>query len=226
MIFPEPGKYIDIHTHGSTADEEVFFIQNLMADEDLMPDDIYNQPCSYGIHPWNLEKDNSDNLLLKVKNAAGCKNLMAIGEAGYDKLKGPDLKLQNEVFMAQAILAEEYRKPMIIHCVKAWDELIAVHRKLKPTVPWLVHGFRGSIELANQLIARGFWLSFWYDFILRSESSGLIRSVSQEKIFVETDGADIKIQNIYLKVADDLSIPLDAFKILINRNFVNFFTID
>ena len=75
-------------------------------------------------------------------------NLIAFGEAGFDKLRGPSVELQRSVFAEQVKIAGENRKPLVIHCVKAWDELLAAHKNLKPVTPWLVHGFRGKKELA------------------------------------------------------------------------------
>ena len=68
-------------------------------------------------------------------------------------------------------------------------------------MPWLIHGFRGNIELAQQLISKGMYLSFWFDFVIRPESSELLRSLPKDRIFLETDGADVDIRDIYKKVA-------------------------
>ena len=89
---------------------------------------------------------------------------IAIGEAGFDKLRGPSPELQRKVFEEQVAISEELKKPVVIHCVRAWDELLAVHKKLKPKMPWLIHGFRGNTELAAQLLSKGMYLSFWFDF--------------------------------------------------------------
>ena len=86
--------------------------------------------------------------------------VVAIGEAGLDTLAESPMDLQKEVFLAQANLAEETHKPLIIHCVKAWADLIACKKAVKPEMPWIIHGFRGNGELASQLVRLGFYLSF------------------------------------------------------------------
>ena len=107
------------------------------------------------------------------------------------------------------------KKPLVIHCVKAWDELLASHRNLKPETPWLVHGFRGKKELAlQQLLSKGMYLSFWFDFVLRPESAELLRFLPKERIFLETDGADVDIKDIYNKVANDLGITCKGIESL------------
>ena len=90
-------------------------------------------------------------------------------------------------------------------------------------MPWLVHGFRGNEELADQLISKGMYLSFWFDFVLRPESADLLKSLPTDRIFLETDGADVDIRDIYKKVSDDLDMSVDELKAIIFSNFFNLF---
>ena len=149
--------------------------------------------------------------------------MIAIGEAGFDKLRGPSAELQLKVFNEQVAIAETCRKPVIIHCVKAWDELLSAQKNLKPRTPWMIHGFRGSVEMAKQLLSKGMHLSFWFDYVMRSESTGLLKSLPHNRIFLETDGADIDIRIIYEKVARDLAISVDELKSIVLANFNEFF---
>jgi TatD DNase family protein len=152
--------------------------------------------------------------------------VIAIGEAGFDRLKGPSTELQKEVFEMQAEISERYRKPLIIHCVRAWDEILSAKKSLRPRMPWLIHGFRGKIRLAEQLISKGFYLSIWFEYALREESSALIKALPADKIFLETDGADVDIRDIYSKVANDRKISVEELKDVTMSNFNEFFAID
>lgn len=219
MNSPEKGEYIDIHTHDSKPEEGIFAVENIMAHENLKPETISAKAFTAGIHPWHLHEKNREELLEYVRNVAGNPNLIALGEAGFDRLRGPSMKLQKSVFEEQVKIAGEKHKPLIIHCVRAWDELLAVHKNLKPEKPWLVHGFRGKKELALQLIKRGMYLSFWFDFVLRPESAELFRSLPKNRIFLETDGADVDIRKIYKKVAADLALDVDELKNIIFDNY-------
>jgi TatD DNase family protein len=223
MNLPQSGDYIDIHTHGGHPSEGVFLLEDLMAHEDRIPGDLPDEACSYGIHPWNLTEDNFKSLLDRVVSVSGSPNLLAIGEAGFDRLKGPSMELQRSAFTEQVTISESIKKPVIIHCVRAWDELLQAHKKLRPKMPWLIHGFRGNVELAKQFLTKGIYLSFWFDFILRPESAYLIQNLSKNMIFLETDGANVAIKNIYEKVAGDLEMPVDELKAIINANFNTFF---
>jgi TatD DNase family protein len=225
MKYPLPGDYIDIHTHGSFVNTAVFAVENLMAHEFRTPGDIPEQPCTYGIHPWHLTSETIDVLINNVNSVASSPNLVAIGEAGFDKLRGPDIKTQAEAFEAQVIISEEIRMPLFIHCVRAWDELLPAHKRLRPKMPWMIHGFRGNVVLAKQLLSKGMYLSFWFDFVMRPESAKLLRSLPKDRIFLETDGADTDIRLIYDKVAGDLDISVDEMKEIFLRNFNEFFKV-
>jgi TatD DNase family protein len=223
MNFPHPNDYIDIHNHGAKPRQGFFSIENLMAHEEKLPDNEAGLTYSFGIHPWFLTEENNEKQIEKVKNQAGHNNLIAIGEAGFDKLKGPSLEIQRKTFEEQIIIANRYSKPVFIHCVRSWDELMVEYKKLKPSTPWLIHGFRGKNELAQQLISKGMYLSFWIDFVLRPESARLIGSLPENRIFLETDGAEIDIVQVYRKVAVDMDISVQELKKIIYTNFRKLF---
>ena len=223
MDLPLPGDYIDIHTHGSGRTDGIFAVENLMAHESRMPEDIPGRACTYGIHPWYLKSNTMDHLIERVYDAASRPGLIAIGETGFDKLRGPSADIQMKTFEKQVRISEEIEKPVVIHCVRSWDELLNVHKRLKPVMPWLIHGFRGRPELAKQLISKGMFLSFWFDFVVRPEASALLKSMPKERIFLETDGAEVDIRSIYEKVSRDMDITVDDMKKVVSDNFKIFF---
>lgn len=225
MNLPKQGDYIDIHVHGGKPASGIFILESLMAHEEKPAADISGVAYTYGIHPWFLNEKNHEQQIISVKKSADHPNMIAIGEAGFDKLRGPSPELQRKVFEEQVVIAETYHKPLIIHCVKAWDELLAAHKKLKPEMPWLIHGFRGNVNLASQLLSKGMYISFWFDFVVRPESGILIKRLPAERIFLETDGAEIDIKTIYNKVATDLDITVDKLKSIIRTNFDKFFSL-
>jgi TatD DNase family protein len=225
MHLPQNGDYIDIHVHGGKPTEGIFLLESLMAHEKKNPEDLPGIAYTFGIHPWFLNENNFVQQLNNVIENVANPGIIAIGEAGFDKLRGPLPDLQLRVFEKQIALSEDMKKPVVIHCVRAWEELLAVRKKLKPTMPWLVHGFRGNEKLAYQLLSKGVFLSIWYDFVLRPESSGLLRSLPKNRFFLETDGADVSIKTIYCKVANDLDIAVDLLKSTMGNNFKEFFNI-
>lgn len=225
MNFPRPGDFIDIHNHNGDPVTGRFSVENLMAHEAQVPDFKEGLVYTFGIHPWFLSEDNFDNQLEKVRINGYHGNVAALGEAGFDKLKGPSAELQMKAFDGQVKIAEEYSKPVYIHCVKAWDELLAAHRRLKPHRPWLVHGFRGKKDLALQLLSRGMYISFWFEFAIRPGSGELIRSLPSDRIFLETDGSGEDISTIYKKVAVDLGLDIEQLKKQLYSNYKEFMQI-
>jgi TatD DNase family protein len=226
MNLPQPGDYIDMHTHSGKPETGVFIIESLMAHEEKLPGDEEGVAYTFGIHPWFLDEETCKQQIRNVENSVVHPNVIAIGEAGFDRLRGPSPDLQLEVFEMQVAIAEELRKPLIIHCVRAWDELLATQKRLRPRTKWMIHGFRGSPEHAVQLLSKGFYLSIWFNFAIRSESETLLRSLPKDKFFLETDGAETDIKEIYRKVAVDLGISEDDLKSLMLDNYYNFFEIN
>ena len=226
MNLPEENDYIDIHTHGAYPLSGVFSVVTLMAHEKKEPQDVAGLSYTYGIHPWYLTKDNHNEQIMNVIRMSANPLIAAIGEAGFDKIKGPPPDLQRKVFEEQVYIAEEKEKPLIIHCVKAWDELTGVYKRMKPKMAWLIHGFHGKKDLALQLISKGFYLSLWSGFSIRPESTQLIQNLPVEKIFLETDGTGTDIKDIYTKVAGDLGMNTGELKKQLLNNFFVFFGIN
>jgi TatD DNase family protein len=225
MHFPRKGDFIDIHVHNGTPSKGIFILESLMAHEGKFPVDTPGVVYTYGIHPWFLNEGNYLQLITSVRNNIQYPEVIALGEAGFDRLRGPSLDLQRSVFEKQVNISEEIRKPLVIHCVRSWDEILSVHKRLKPEMLWLIHGFRGNVELATQLLSKGMYLSFWFDFALRPESQSLLRHVPKERIFLETDGAEVDIRTIYNKVAGDIGVSVEELKGIIRENFLEFFRI-
>ena len=206
--------YYDIHTHQMPFYKEDIAIINRnvnpMGDirSGSLPDTVIR---SYGIHPWYLYnvKEQIDRLRLLASGP----EVVAIGEAGLDTLAESPMDLQKEVFLAQAYLAEETHKPLIIHCVKAWADLIACKKAVKPEMSWIIHGFRGNGELASQLVRLGFYLSFGDRF-----NPSALCAAWPDFLFLETDDKSIDIRGVYQNVAEALGIPEEKLRIQIAKN--------
>lgn len=109
-----------------------------------------------------------EHLLDGLESLLEHEEIVMIGECGFDALRGGDMALQRAVFDRQVALSESLGIPMTIHCVRAWDRLLAARRDHRPSYTWTVHGFRGKPALARQLLAAGFDLSF--GFLRNAES--------------------------------------------------------
>ena len=223
MNLPQPGDYIDIHDHDVVPAAGKFSVENLLANESSMPDLLPGVTYSIGLHPWNLSARNIRDQLERVRQLSGHSNVAAIGEAGFDRLKGPGMDLQREAFVSQVEISESVSKPLFIHCVRSWEELVSSRIRLKPKMPWIIHGFRGKKELALQLISKDMYISFWFDFIIRPESSQLVKNLPVDRIFLETDGSGADICEIYKKLASDIGLGVEELKEQIADNFKSVF---
>jgi TatD DNase family protein len=206
--------YFDIHTHKKIIDPDTVAIESLSIGENPLPSD---RLISVGLHPWYIEDDYKSQLSA-LEEIATRHNVVAIGEAGLDKLAEVSIDKQKEVFLLQAKIAEEVKKPLIIHCVKAWSELLEAHRIILPSQPWIVHGFRGNEQLASQLLSKGISMSFG-----RYYNENALRSVYSHCLLLETDENGISIKEIYINASKTLSICLEELEKRTEESFNKYF---
>ena len=210
--------YYDIHAHHPAIDPEDVTIINRIIGNEKEENSFSGQWCSVGIHPWYIIYNNVQGQFLRLESAVLCPSVVAVGEAGLDKLSETPLDIQSDVFAKQAALAERSGKPLIIHCVKAWDELIMQRKSMKPRVPWIIHGFRGNGILAQQLLKQGFFLSFREYF-----NQQALQAAWPDRLFAETDDAAIDIRSVYRKIASSLCISLEELTATLEKNVQNVF---
>ena len=171
MIFPE--EITDCHTHVPRHGA----IVNAEPGDTLRPDLFY----SVGIHPWKAAEATPEDWAWVEAHAADPR-VFAVGEAGLDALRGPSLAVQEEAFRRQVALSERVGKPLIIHVVRRIDDILRLHRELRPRQPWIVHGFRGGPEQARQLVSAGLYLSLG-----RRYNEKVPEAIPRDKILRETD---------------------------------------
>lgn len=189
-------KFIDIHTHNATSAQNAIFNSGCRH--------IADRSISIGIHPWHIN-DKWKNDFATIAGIATEENVIAIGECGFDTLKSPaSLELQEEAFRAHAQLAEKLHKPLIIHCVKAHDKLLSLHKELKPRQPWILHGFRGKPQLAEQLINAGLYISLGERF-----NPDSAKAIPIDRLFIESDESHLPIADIYAAVAAAKGISIE-----------------
>ncbi|MCY1511134.1 Tat-linked quality control protein TatD [compost metagenome] len=176
------------------------------------------KPISIGLHPWYAKRELLDMQIKYLNVLARQPNVQMIGECGLDKLRGESMKDQLEIFEAQIRLAEELNKPLIIHCVKAFDELLSIKKRLQPKVPMIIHGFQKNTELAYQLIRKGFYLSFGATVITSEELKHLIKDL-HHPFFLETDDGAAGIEQVYAIVAEIRKIDVEELKDCIFANW-------
>ena len=171
--------YADIHTHRLDLACRGDVVVSIAPDTPMLAGGTY----SVGIHPWDTDKPITLTTLRRLVAAAADPRVVAIGECGFDRLRGADMERQVAVFDFQARLAARHGLPLIIHCVKAYDVLAAAVRRHRPTAGmWIVHGFRGKPALARQLIDLGLSLSLGSRF-----NPEVLAVIPPERLYRESD---------------------------------------
>lgn len=176
-------------------------IRNLSSEEAIA--DKSERYISVGLHPWHIDAGWPQQFRLLTEIAQE-ERVMLIGEAGLDTLCKSDFVLQEAAFRQQAELAEKVQKPLIIHCVKAWQEIMAAHTQWRPSVAWIIHGFRGKPQLAEQLLQHGFYLSFGEKFNAES-----VLATPLERLCTETDESTLPIGEIYTRIAETKGVLVE-----------------
>ena len=217
---------LNLHTHllKKQADEQIIFNEIIPDSEEGLNNfslQNTNNWLSAGIHPWYINQKLYNLQLKKLAAIAQNTAIKFIGECGLDRLKGAALPLQEEIFIKQIRIAEEVRKPVIIHCVKCYNELISIRKIVRPRVPFVVHGFNTKIEIARQLLDKGFYLSLG-GALLQEESNALkvLREIPLEKLFLETDDKDISIIEIYQKAAEVKGLSMEELEKIVFDNYL------
>ena len=210
----------NIHTHKACTSDAGYQVRCIL---NTYPDTFYAQKesspdvwFSCGIHPWHtFEAERKMDLLRSIVSQD---RVVAIGEAGLDKLRGESISRQIEVFSAQIELSEQIRKPLIIHCVKAWEELISLYKSYRPDMPWIIHGYRGNVEQTKQLVKLGFRFSIGSKFNRNS-----LAYIPLDSLFCETDDSNVSICRIYSDLCTISGLGVKLFCDCIEGNSIKMF---
>lgn len=207
--------YFNLHTHKFSNSSAVLELVNQYPweFEESIPH------YSVGIHPWYIDETRLENDLKVMEEKLKLTECLALGECGLDKRIEIPLTKQIDVFEKQIVLAEKYRKPLVLHLVAAFDELIAIQKRVKISVPVIIHGFSKNEQIAKQLINHGFYLSFGKYLLRNPELKLVFQSVPNDRIFLETDTVEETIEEVYALAAKYKNISLEALQKQIEKNY-------
>jgi len=213
--------FIDIHTHNPVNSEEVISIPSLFLQDVDFKNDIKTS-FSAAIHPWHATQFTPEEVRPMIENLMKQTGLIAIGETGLDRVCTANFQMQKLIFELHIEFAENYHKPLIIHAVKSWNELIGYIRHAK--VPIVLHGYSAGTELTKQLIDLGCYFSIGKSaFRMTPRFYEAIQLIPLTSLFLETDDSHLDITKIYFQVSKTLNLPLEELKIQINKNFKSLF---
>ncbi|MGZ3884814.1 MAG: TatD family hydrolase [Bacteroidia bacterium] len=205
--------FINIHTHSELFDAKVEIVNLYPFDS---PKPLY---YSRGIHPWHI-KNTIENELEQMQIVAEERRCIAIGECGLDKICAVDFELQKRIFEEQVHIANKVEKPLIIHCVKAFNELSVVLRKAQNKMPVIIHGYSNNLNIANALLKEGYFLSFGKGLLNEStQAAEVLRNTGKDKFFLETDDSTVSIKDIYQRASEILGVSEEIIGQQLKRNY-------
>ncbi len=197
---------INIHTHQSSGRSDVLELVNQYPHEFNGENEAY---FSIGIHPWYIEENRLDNDLRVMEEKLTWANCLAVGECGIDKRINTGIQLQKDIFIRQLFLAEKYKKPVVLHCVAAYQEMIAIKKEYKVSVPMIIHGFSKNSMTAESLLKNGFYLSFGKYLLRNPELSEVFKTIPEDAFFLETDTIKETIDEVYKKASDSKGFDVE-----------------
>ncbi len=178
---------------------------------------------SMGIHPWNINSTDIVSATHELEISATNSAVLAIGEIGLDRMITTPLSIQEDVFQIQLQIAEKHNKPVIIHCVKCFSELISIRKKTKQKVPWIIHGFSKNNKIAEELIELGCYISFGKNLLSNEKLQLIFRTLPTSHLFLETDDSDAEIEEVYKLAAKIKDLKLEDLKKELFSNFTTCF---
>lgn len=210
--------YINIHTH-QPVKGKVMAIQNIYEGFENPPSLFF----SAGLHPWHITEEWPNHFTL-LEKALTDNHAMAVGECGLDHTCISNWMLQQQAFTQQVMLANKINKPIIVHCVRAYEEVIQMLQKLQNRQPVIFHGFNRNWNIAEKILTAGYYLSFGKALDQQQVQEVFFQSPT-DHIFFETDDAAIEIETRYALAATIKSIPLRDLVMQVEMNFEKIFKI-
>lgn len=212
-------EYFNFHTHQFTNQSNVLELVNQYPKDFDASIPFY----SIGIHPWYIDENRIDEDLKIIEEKLQTHNCLAIGECGLDKRIEVPFDLQISVFEKQLELAEKFKKPVVIHCVAAFQEVMEIKKKMKINVPMIIHGFSKNNQLAEQLISSGFYLSFGKYLLKNPDLKTVFQNVPNDRFLLETDTIEESIQQVYELASEYKGLNLKELKEVISSNYRRLF---
>ena len=211
--------FLDVHTHNPPGDPDILAIENRHSGFGAP---VASRYVSAGLHPWYVRADTLSDDLQLLRRYAARPEVVAIGECGLDKLTTTDWDIQCQAFERQIALAGELRKPLVIHCVKAFQECLQFLKETR--VPVIFHGINNRLSVIRPVIDAGYFLSFG-KALLQSNAAIVeaFRAVPPDQLLLETDDTGGDIREIYKTASQLRNIPEKEIALQLESNFGNVF---
>ena len=218
-------KFVNIHTHSSqiTDNDETIEVKSINIEDGIGIDAL--RLCSVAIHPWSVKNyfDNNSYIAFLENNAIK-DNVIAIGETGLDRLYHETFSLQKDLLLKHIEISEKYCKPMILHVVRSFPEIISIRKQTKAKMPWIIHAFQSNVQTLEQLLPYDIYFSL-SNVLFNNEKRAveLLSRIPKDRLFLETDDSNKSILSVYERAALLSGMTIDVLREDIFSNFVKIF---
>lgn len=139
-----------------------------------------------GFHPNDCEKISEDDLVF-LEQVAAKKQIVAVGEIGFDYHYNQNRSLQKQLFKRQIAIANKYNLPIVIHSREAMADTIAMMDQVK--CKGMMHCYSGSLESAKICVQKGFFISLSGVLTFKNANKLLdvAKEIDENYLLVETD---------------------------------------
>ncbi|MGV0995914.1 TatD family hydrolase [Empedobacter falsenii] len=211
--------FLNAHTHHLSDQTDVLELYN------QFPNELNNEAklFSIGIHPAYIKTSSIKEEIEIINQTISNKNCLAIGEIGLDKLCETDFELQINVLKKQLEIATQHQLPVIIHSVRAYQEILYIRKQMKLTIPFIFHGFNKNEQLLNQIIAQNSFASFGKNLLSNKNLQIIFANLSANQFFLENDASEISIEEIYTFAADLRKITIEELQLQQAENWKTVF---
>jgi len=204
--------WIDLHTHQIREELNVRAILNWNPFAQVEG----SQTFSVGLHPWYLEESNLMKDLDWLESVIHHPSVLAVGECGLDKRCQVPWDLQMRAFESQWVMAQSVKKPLIIHCVKAQQEILQLLGGYQGT--FVFHGFNRTLGMAEAIIDHGGCISVNAHFLTLPQGREVALKANRQHMFLETDDRQESIQQAYLCLAEIWQESLEVVEAQMEQN--------
>ncbi len=214
-------KLVNLHSHFELPTNQLGLVNHSV----LLPFEPKDgQRYSAGLHPWDLDEATDDNWLQMLEVIIQNPQVLAIGECGIDRSLETPIDRQIACFLPHVELAEKYSKPVILHAVRSYSDLLQLKKKQNATTPWILHGYQGNTETTKQLAKYNFCFSIGTALLNdRQKLNQSLAEIPLNQLFFETDESTVNIESIYIFAAEQLNIPLQKLQKQVFDNYQRIF---
>ena len=185
---------IDIHTHRPDATAALIAVDP----REFSP--VPGRYYSVGYHPWHGVDQLDEHDYALLEQCASHRQVLAIGETGIDRMRGAAVDVQAAAFIRHLQLAARLGKPVIVHNVRATQDILNARRRAAlEDVPLVIHGMRGNAHVARTLLEAGCYLSYGARF-----NPQALEATPLDRLLIETDDAPTSILEVAATVARSL----------------------